>query len=509
MPPAAIRRATIEVPFALGIDQSQEDSLLPEGVLKTCKNWIPEVSGGLRARTGWIAGPNTKDAGEAEDYPTTKKVRGMFYVTDWVTALAARKRWWVLCMIDNSGNEEIWATKHDLTGGWHHLGQHANIDSEYPVAFGKAQRDLYFTNPGMTDLRRWTLDESTDSVNVGSMTEPGQAMAFHKERLYCGGAYDFPYRLYYSALANGASWDVANDYIDIGSDDGAPICDLLAFGDQLVIAKSTEVWIMIGDPEGSFSLTQLEGVAGSRGRCLVATPKGLVILGEESAWLWQGGDPEPISRPVQSTYIANIGDTVWKTGVYAGGYVFVAGSAAAQPLLVFDLDRGVWWTEPTDSDDDQMISIWARDNRLVGGPRQSTVASPLNYRDVRTGARAKDLSTMAETFEAQTGDMWITKNRERVLITQIHARVRQRSGTAASNDLTITPYIDGVAQDALTLDARGGSNPQVFRKRLPWAKKTGRAIGVKVSTTVPSGGGAVYDIEGALQIDVEISPAAD
>jgi hypothetical protein len=501
-------RMLIEIPLGLGIDESQEASALQPGVLLSCKNWVPEPSGGLRAREGWILGPNARDAAEGDTFPTTKKIRGLFYCSDYIAALSASRSWYLAALLNDSSTPEVWVLKSDLSGGWFRLGFAVGGTDlvNYPMAFGKGGGDMLITNPGLPEMKSWDLNENNNLSGVPSMSDPGQALAFHKSRMYSGGSLAKPYRLYYSSLTSVSSWTVGSDFLNVGSDDGEPITDLVEFGNQLIIAKRNGVWIFIGDPASNYSLVKLDGARGMRGRCIVPTPRGAVFLGEEEVSLWEGGVPKPISRPIETTYVA--GSSGWRTGVYAGGSVYIASSVAAQPLLVFDLERGVWHTEPTDDDNHQMISIWSKGNRLVGGPRASTIAAPLNYRDIRTGARAKDFSTLAETFSMRTPDLWITQARQRMVLRHAYVRLRQRSGGVVDNDVKLKPYVDGVALGAgQDIPSRGGSNPQVFHKKLDYGGKEGRSIGFELSTTVPGAGGAVYDIEGPVLLEVDREPA--
>lgn len=83
--------------FNQGILESQEGTKVPIGFLKSCVNWVPEPSGGLRARAGWSLGSVT-------GLPATRRCLGigMFqryvkplvvqkstvFVTSWATATA-------------------------------------------------------------------------------------------------------------------------------------------------------------------------------------------------------------------------------------------------------------------------------------------------------------------------------------------------------------------------------------------------------------------------------------
>lgn len=56
--------------FEQGLDESQEDSLLPDATASLLENWVPEPNGGLRARRAWSNG-STVSA------PATRRARGI------------------------------------------------------------------------------------------------------------------------------------------------------------------------------------------------------------------------------------------------------------------------------------------------------------------------------------------------------------------------------------------------------------------------------------------------
>lgn len=67
---ALATQKVFRITFEKGIDESQSPSVLPNGFLSACQNWIPEPTGVLRPRSGWVIGPGIGSN------PATRKTRG-------------------------------------------------------------------------------------------------------------------------------------------------------------------------------------------------------------------------------------------------------------------------------------------------------------------------------------------------------------------------------------------------------------------------------------------------
>jgi hypothetical protein len=516
MPPKSTPDAPIKLSFSKGIDESQEISVLPEGFLVSCSNWVPEPTGGIRPRVAWVGGPNQKAVGELATYPTTKKIRGLTYVSGNVAGTA--KAFWVVGLENpqNSDHNELWAIEADLataaispSGGWTNIHDNMGVIGSsfdtYPVAFAKAKNNLVISNPDFTNLHKWALDLTVNAVVIsGTMGDPGRALAFWQRRTWSGGGLAKPYRLYYSALDDAETWTTGTDYQDVGQDDGTAIEDLEVFANALMIGKSSGVWIMTGTVDNP-TFTEIVGASCSPGRSLVKVPQGMMILGRSEAWLWRGGDPVPISPPVQATY--NGYGSTWRMGAHVAGKVFVSGNGANQPVLVFDLDSGAWSTEDGGTDAERAVSLTAYQNRLAMGQNASVFNGPLNYRDHPHGARGLDFDFAGPpiTYSAQIPDLWLTEMRQQMTLKALWLQVRQYQGTigpGVANDLTVTPRVDGKDGNPQTIAALPGT-PIVYWVRLPLGAQSGRSIGAKFSTTSVGEGTVNYGIEDfALEIDV-------
>lgn len=66
------QKTLLPLSFEKGLDESQEDSLLAEGMASVLENWIPEPNGALRCRRGWLNSATTSA-------PGTRKARGIGY----------------------------------------------------------------------------------------------------------------------------------------------------------------------------------------------------------------------------------------------------------------------------------------------------------------------------------------------------------------------------------------------------------------------------------------------
>ncbi len=71
-----MKRFTIDL--AKGVHDGAESSVLGNGWLTSCRNWVPEPTGGVRARRGWVKASST-------GAPTTRKCVGLGYFTRLIT----------------------------------------------------------------------------------------------------------------------------------------------------------------------------------------------------------------------------------------------------------------------------------------------------------------------------------------------------------------------------------------------------------------------------------------
>lgn len=510
----------IRLDFSKGVDESQEASVLPVGFLTKCLNWVPEPTGGVRVRYGWKKADEGFNTGAGETPPTVFRSRSLFYTTVSEAVDSDNPRWWLnsLKNLQDTANNraQVWGLKDDFDTGtrtWNRILRQdesaVDIDQN-PFDFAKGASQVLITHHGMTKIKRWDGTLPASPANIDStLDKEGRAIEFHKERFWMGGAKNtgskVPHRLYFSNLNDGGEWGGASSgFIDVGHTDFEAIEDIKSFQGQLIIGKKSSVWILTGTPSGTggtgtMNLIRLEGANCSPGRCLVDTPFGLVILGQDAAWLWKGGRPELISPAIQSSYA--LGRGRYRTGTYADGFLYVASPADDVPVLAFDMINGTWHTESVGSTAEGIACVAAHNNRLVTGPSAGTL-SPMYYRDL-PGSRVKDFNTLAPTFTLELPQFWLTPLGQPTVLHKMWVRCRQRDGSSSSPVITVTGATDEETLPTRTVAPRAGA-PKVFVEKLDYGSK-GRALSLKFEQVMTGTSGGLLDLEG-VDLELEILP---
>ncbi len=297
----------IPLDFSKGLDESQEPSVLGNGYVAKALNWVPEPSGSLRMRVGWLSGP-------VSGLPSAATISGMGIATEGPLEYVS------VGVANGTTGGGVYVVPVDFSTGWTQIDTlPASADLlENPVAFATGQNHMAYTHPGMTGIGCWGGNITSPAPTVVAGTHPCRALLYRpgSERFYAGGAADAagqPYRLYFTNKGTNpallASWQskvngaMVDNYIDVGADDGLPIEDLCLWDNNVLIAKRSGVWALEGDNPGSATLIKVDGATGSAGRCLVPTTWGLVVLGERDAWLWTGGLPQLLTKGVELTYL--------------------------------------------------------------------------------------------------------------------------------------------------------------------------------------------------------------
>lgn len=467
----------IKLGFDKGLLESLEESLVPVGYSVVAKNWLPEPTGGVRARRGWIQG-STASA------PATRAIAGIGEHA--VTSAGTTTGWHLVANADGTDYRMYSIDRTALAAGtWSNFDTVA-VANNTPVAFASGLGYVLYTNLHWSAIRRW--DSTTAAAIAGAPA--GQALAFHKNRFFTGGTIANPSRLWFSDLATTATWPATN-YIDINRDDGEYILDAVPFEDGLLVAKSSSLHYMSGTSPDTFSLHKLNSGGGYTGRCIAATPYGAVVAGQKEVYLWTGGGVDVISKPVETSYSLS-GRFV--TTTYVDGVCYICDEGTGRVFCVALAD-GVWWTETLETVNNGPAALSSYRSRLLYGPKSGNAdVGPLQYRDIPGSARGKDFGTLAEQFSVHTPEMWLGGPNHAITPRHLYVRVRQRGGDASQTGLTITPVYDGIVQTALTIPAR--ATAQTFRTRLDVGSRKGaHNVKFKFDQLLPGTHASVFDIE--------------
>jgi hypothetical protein len=348
---------------------------------------------------------------------------------------------------------------------------------------------------------------------------PGRAAAYYRTHYFIGGSSpsldNITYRLYFSGLTDPPEndpdptlWPDGN-FIDIGKGDGSPIQCLQTFQGALLIGKSAGVYILTGDGLQTFSVNRLEGTQCAKGRSIIPTPSGAVILGDHEVFFWNGGDPTRIGMPVQNTY--NIDPGGARFGAYVAGKVWITSLAGNSPMLCFDPASGVWVTEDTGSDNERPTSCDGRTGSILGvGLKNTSRVGPMLWREMPYGVRGRDaIPGVSQTYRLDMADTWLTHERAPVTLRQLWFRVRRHDYGSVDGPTApqVTVRLDGADYISYDLNIPPADGTVAWTRR-SFTGKTCKSLGFTMKHGAGAGPtlrGPVYSIEEVLA-DVDVDP---
>jgi hypothetical protein len=522
--------------FTKGVDESQDITVLPNGLLAVCKNWTPEPSGALRTRRQWQRATNVVHTPDIP-FASTVMTRGMAFVGGLVPNDFLSNSVWMVGVSTpgGSGKSFTYAVDGSLSGSqWRQIHEHDNIplvnDPEdldhVPFVFTKGTGNVMYSHPKIravaSDPGVYKWGGSLGDLGGFIANSPqARALTYHKSRFFAGGGpHDSsqwpPYRLYFTDTNKAVGWagngdpPAGNNYLDILAADGMPIEDLVTFGQNLIIAKRTNCVLLSGNTidatqSNVFQQTVLT-FAGGMGRCLVPTPQGLVVLGDDVAWLWNGGNAQIISKGVQQSY--ELGSGWPRSGYYSNGIVYVAQAAPGAPSLAVDMQSSAWWMEDLEGGN-EIYCIAGNGQRLAAGPRAATdgLTGPLIYRDSISGLRIRDFEMSSvgqnEVFTALSPRYYISETQQSTL-RHLYLRVRQRGvHDVLQAGPTVTVFRDDIPMPAIDLATPGADKVTEQRIDLSGVRYSWQ---LRFDYTISSDDQATFDIE-AVTLALDMSAA--
>ncbi len=378
-------------------------------------------------------------------------------------------------------------------GTWSTLETVSVSPDVVPVAFTSGLNNLFYTHLSFAELRRWGGPGSTPQGITG--TPAGRCVAFHKNRVFVGGNTGEPWKLWYGAPN---VYDTITGYLEINKGDGEAIEDIAPFSGTLLIGKQTSLYAMSG--AGTNASVQILPAGGAApGRTIMPTPYGAVVAGRKYVWLVSGDSVDVISRPIESSY-GMTGTFMSIAYLYDTAYICDQGSGV---VWAINLRTGVWWEERISDSNEVPAVVYNQDEKFLFTPKSASLNGLLGWRLHPGSARVKDFDTMSEVYEAWTPEIWPVGPEQTVTPRRLFLKLRQRGGTTGDTGLTVTPYYDGVAQTAKTVNTKAAAG--VFR----WRGDLGPASAVssvqfRITQTLPSTKASVFDIEEAeFGFDIE------
>lgn len=460
--------------FDKGLSTQFESSVRDPSTLAELVNWIADPTGGLRARVGWLAAGRT-------GVPATARARGIGYFAKGIPRF-------LIAHNDTTQYGIYRVDKGNLAGGFTLLEPNIVATPTKHVSFAAGLDNILWCTEDYALVRRW--DGTTLADVTGS--KPGRFIVFHHNRFFTSEGT----KLWFMDL--GALTTSVNNYIDdFNKDDGEPLEAAAPFDQGLVIGKENSLWFLTGRGPDTFGVHRLNAGGCAPGNTVVPTPYGVVVIGREQVWLWQGGTPAVISRPVEADY----GMTgAFMSGGFVDDVVHIADEGSGK-TWAYNLVQQTWRTEEMETENEAPCVFLAQGDYLLGGPKAASVGSLLWYRQHPTGDRTRDAS-LSEAFRAETQEVWIAGPTAPTSALHLHLRIRQRGGDSAQSPLTVTPYFDGIQGQEHLIAPREQAG--VFRERLDLEAHAAYGIRFEFAQTVLNDEASVMEVEAAeLEVQVE------
>lgn len=148
--------------------------------------------------------------------------------------------------------------------------------------------------------------EALESIDGGFsdqtyLGEPPRAKFFveHKKRIFALNCSDGSNRVYTSGPNDAGVWSAnvwpSSYNFDVG--DGAPLTGAISLGDQMLIFKEHEIWVLSGEGyDGAWSLQRIDDQNGSLPYCIVKCEAGIYFMNRVGIYRWDGS-ARRISHP--------------------------------------------------------------------------------------------------------------------------------------------------------------------------------------------------------------------
>lgn len=475
------RRSKLVIPFTRGLVTKHQPSILPEGGVPVLENWVPDGFG-VKARRGWTSSGET-------DGPGTPDVIGMIVRPTVVIAHATATE--IEIYQNNSVPPALsWELRDTIAV------------APQSVAFAYGLDALLYTGPGFATIRK--LIAGVASSVAGSPA--GRCIAFHENRFFTIGTAANQTRLWFSDLGDYATWP-ANNWLEVGQEDGFPGNMLHATEDGLLIGKENGLWLLTGSGPDDFQLHRLRG--GSSGGFATNThteacdtPLGVIIPSHKTIWLWDGGTPQPLSDALGTTVYMDhlpsaayhpIDNTVYVTGTQANT------GSPTRHMWACNLDTLAWRHEKLPANRVPSCVRSDHQNYLYVGLRGATAGDPpVLYRNplgtaLTPGTRDADFD---ETFTLKTPEMVLGSATAPAIVHHIYLQYRQLGGSSADAGLVATPVFDGVAGDADTIEAIDDPGAIARRERLDYGTDAySFQLQLQHAALAAHAAACVYDIE--------------
>jgi hypothetical protein len=317
------------------------DYLLPDGAVTTAKNVHFDILGKVTLRPG----VTLINAQVSDTYPCL----GLYYFKSSTAAYSQ-----LLSVFSDGTNNDVY---YKNGASWDKTRE--DDDKDLKTRFTTFLDQVIKVNGTQTAVAwdgngAWgqAIGVTANCLNLDDMDAfKGNLIENFKQRVYMAGNATNPSRLFFSWVVSSAphiEWDPATDYVDINPNDGDKITALKKYALDLIVFKQNFMYRYRGvsgvDPEPLIKLGTYSHES------VVEAKNGLYFHHPSGIYLYNGGYPQEISRPVSdfidaipSTYYSTISAWTDPDHVYYSiGDVTVNGVAWTNVVLRYTISSEVW-----------------------------------------------------------------------------------------------------------------------------------------------------------------------
>jgi hypothetical protein len=245
-------------PFAGGANTASDPSAIEDNELAECVNLELDLNGSLVARPPYVA-----SAGPSGNTVGMRAIGNAVFGTD--------------SYIIFSNANGVWAFRlSDLT--WTTITT-SNLNATACVQY--ADKVWIVARPGTSGSGgSWS---PTSSFAASASMPKGGACVIYKERMWIAPGYDSTTnssRLYFSNIANPATWSTTTDFYDVGAGDGQKLIDLTVYNNNLVAFKEDSTYTLAYDtsPSDAILIKINNNIGTSRQFCMVNYERSIFVL---------------------------------------------------------------------------------------------------------------------------------------------------------------------------------------------------------------------------------------
>jgi len=341
IPPIKIRNLGI-----YGVIRQKEvtDYLIPDGAVTEAINLMFDSKGAVTLRPG----TTLIDAQISNNYACLGLFDALFSDSSLNVPLA---------VFSDDTNNDIYSYD---SGAWGKVLQ--DDTSGYKTRFVMFSDRVVRVN-GVDNMKVWdgngAWDTSGSPINPQSMNSyKTKYIEVYKSRIYTAGNSSYPDRLFFSSVVNSSgvvTWTTSTDYVDINPNDGENISALKRFSLELLVFKPNYIYRFRTSGTDPDPLIKI----GTRSQeSVIEGKRGVYFHHESGIYLYSGGYPKEISRPISDfieaiplSYYDDVSSWNDENHIYFSiGDVTVGGVSFTNIVLRYTESSEVWtiYSYPTE-----------------------------------------------------------------------------------------------------------------------------------------------------------------